>query len=160
MSTNSDQAIALLKSIDATLKALVKELRASKPKALASDAELAGPYGDPLLKTLPRDWSGHDYRNRRYSECPPELLDLVAEMMDYFGEKAERDGKQTSSGKDVAPFNFADARRARSWAARLRAGWKPQDNGAGNMLTADEVFHSPGAPGFPSDRITEDDIPF
>jgi len=161
MSTNGDQAIALLTSIDATLKALLTLMRGNAPKEVATDADLDGQWGDPVVRAKdPRDWTGESQLGKPFSGCPPEYLDLIAARLDYFAERAEAEGTLTSSGKPVAPYNRRDAARARGWAKRLRAGWTPEDNGVGDMLKADEVFARPGAPGFPSDRITDDDIPF
>lgn len=87
---------------------------------VAPDADLDGPYGDPELRFTPRDWTGEPHKGRRFSECPPDLLDLVASSLDYFAAKAEKEGKTTASGKPVADFNRKDAARARGWAARLR----------------------------------------
>jgi hypothetical protein len=56
------------------------------------------------------------------SQCPPEYLDLLAEMFDYFADKAERNNEQTTKGKPKAPYNRKDAARARGWAARARNG--------------------------------------
>src|SRR5713101_6221290 len=161
MSTSGDQAIALLHSIDTTLKALLTLMRGNAPKEIATDADLDGQWGDPIVRAKdPRDWSHESQIGRLFSECSPEYLDLVAARLDFFAEKAEAEGTLTSSGKPVAPYNRRDAARARGWARRIRAGWTSRDNGAAQMPQADEIFASPGAPGFPSDRITDDDIPF
>jgi hypothetical protein len=133
----SDDALALLRSIDASLKVLVAQSRAAAPPAVASDRDLDSKYGDPVLKFVPRDWRGDDYKGSRYSMCPPELLDLVADTNDYFARQAEAKDERTSSGKPVAPYKRLDAARARGWAARLRSG-RP-------------VSAPPPAPGFADD---------
>ncbi|SRR6266571_1382069 len=157
MSTNGDQAIALLKSIDATLKALVALLRVQQPREIASDADVDGQYGDPIIRAKdPRDWTGESQLGKPYSECPPEYLDLVAARLDFFAEKAEAEGTLTSGGKPVAPYNRKDAARARKWAQRLRVGWTPSNNGVGDMLKAEEVFGDKRS-AFPSD---DSEIPF
>jgi hypothetical protein len=95
------------------------------PAAIADDVDLDGPYGDPIIKAAdPRDWHGDSQKGKRFSECPPGYLDLVASRLDYFAQQAEAEGRLTTSGKPVAPFNRRDAARARGWAKRLRAGWK------------------------------------
>jgi hypothetical protein len=121
----ASEAVDLLVSIDGTLKAILAALKATGPAGanVASDADLDGKYGDPVIKAKdPREWAGPTMMGRKFSECPPAYLDLVASRLDYFSEKAEAEGKTTSSGKPVAPFNRADAARARGWAARMRAG--------------------------------------
>lgn len=111
------ETIRLLTSIDATLKQLLVAL-ASEPKHdTVDDAAANGPHGDPVLKFTPRDWTGESHKGRNFSTCPPDLLDLVAEALDYFAGKADDPKK--------AKYDTLDAKRARAWAARLRAGWQP-----------------------------------
>ena len=141
----SDRAIQLLESIDASLKLLVGQQRAAQPKPIASDRDLDGKYGDPVLKFMPRDWTGPPFKGRAFSECPPDLLDLVAETFDYFAKKADETNERTNAGKPVADYKRADAARARGWAQRIRngrhvqrhatapaavpSGWDEEDNG-------------------------------
>lgn len=125
------EAITLLKSIDASLKLLVKQL-AGANGAVAADRDLDGRYGDPELRFLPRDWTGPSYKGRRFSECPPDLLVMVAETLEYFADKSEDADERTDKGKPVAPYKRADAARARGWAKRNREGrgrWTPEQPG-------------------------------
>lgn len=116
------ESINLLRSIDATLKGILRALSASTGAAIASDADLDGPHGDPAIKAKdPRDWSGPPMTGRRFSECPPEYLDLLADRFDYFASK-EEDAKK-------ARYNQLDASRARGWAQRIRSGRVPQPAG-------------------------------
>jgi hypothetical protein len=116
-------AVDLLRSIDASLKQLVRVLSAQQGPVVADDRDLDSKYGDPVVKFLPRDWSGDDYREYRFSECPVSLLDMLADAFDYFARKAEETGEEYK-GKPTAPYKRKDAARARGWAKRLRAGWK------------------------------------
>lgn len=146
----SQEAIDLLRSIDASLKQLLAQSRGpAGPKAIASDRDLDGKWGNPELKFNPRDWTGPSHKGRKFSECPPELLDLVAETFDYFARKADENNERTDRGKPVAEFKRADAARARGWAKRMRTGacHKPvttpatewdDETGSGD-LTSDEV---------------------
>lgn len=125
----SDRAIALLESIDATLKAMLAlaqqrtaQARAVAPKPVATDRDLNGPYGDPIVKFMPRDWTGLAFKGRRMSECPPALLDMLAETFDYFAVQAETKNERANNGKPVAEYKRADAARARGWAKRMREG--------------------------------------
>lgn len=134
----SQEAIDLLSSIDRTLKALlaivqplVVQVRAAQPKPVASDRDLDGKYGDPVLKFKPRDWTGAPFTGRRFSECPPALLEMVAETCDYFAQQAEQKNERTNNGKPVADFKRADAARARGWAKRMRDGTHQQPVGVG-----------------------------
>ncbi len=116
--------LALLHSIDASLKLLVRHLGADRKEAetkpqTAVTVNLDGPRGDPTIRAKsPRDWSGEDQLGKPFSECPPEYLDLLAERFDYFNE-TETDEKKRG-------YNAMDAAKARGWAARIRAGWKPK----------------------------------
>lgn len=125
----SAEAIELLRSIDATLKALVDivqplimQARAAQPKVIASDRDLDGKWGDPVLKFNPRDWTGPSFKNRRLSECPPALLDMVAETFEYFARQSDANNERTDAGKRVSDYKRADAARARGWAKRIREG--------------------------------------
>lgn len=125
----SQEAIDLLTSIDRTLKAMLAlaqqrtaQVRSAAPKAIASDRDLDGKWGDPQLKFMPRDWTGASFKGRRFSECPAGLLDLVAETFDYFASQAEAKNEMTDKGKPVADYKRQDAARARGWAKRIRDG--------------------------------------
>lgn len=122
MADRTDQVVALLTSIDSTLKQLLAQTRSRRAaNDVASDRDLDGPHGDPTVKFMPRDWSGPSYKNRKFSECPAELLDMLAETFDYFAQQAEEKNEEYN-GKPVAPYKRADARRARGWAKRIRDG--------------------------------------
>lgn len=117
-----DRVIALLESIDGSLKQLLKQQRASEPKPVASDRDLDGKWGNPVLKFMPRDWTGPTFKGRTFSECPADLLDLVAGTFDYFAQQAEQKNERANNGKPKAEYNRADAARARGWAKRIRDG--------------------------------------
>lgn len=121
----SEESLTLLRSIDASLKALVARqapvtAASSSGPAVASDRDLDGPYGDQEIKACdPRDWTGEPMLGRRMSQCPAEYLDLLAERFDYF---AEKNGAGTEDEQKKAKYQKLDAARARGWAARIRAG--------------------------------------
>jgi hypothetical protein len=123
MSTDFEvTAIALLKSIDASLKQILGARQANAPRTVASDRDLDGQYGNPVVKFMPRDWTGQSFKGKKMSDCPPALLDMLAETFEYFATKAEEKDEKTTGGKPVAPFKRADAARARGWAKRIREG--------------------------------------
>jgi hypothetical protein len=132
--SESHAALDVLRSIDASLKALVvfATARASKTsgKPVASDADLDGKHGDPIVKFDPRDWSGNSCKGLPMSACPPEFLDLLAETFDYFASEAERKNELWND-KPVAPYKRADAARARGWAKRIREGRAPAKTAPG-----------------------------
>lgn len=131
------EAIVLLRSIDSSMKELLQIAKAKRtggtsPSAsIASDRDLDSQWGDPQVKFNPRDWNGEDCKGLKFSRCPPDFLDMLAETFDYFAGKAEAADEKTDKGKPVAPYKRADAARARGWAARIRAGKVAQTpNGA------------------------------
>ncbi len=129
MAATAQDVIDTLKSIDASLKALLALQRGAQPALVASDSDLDGQWGDPVIRAKdPRDWTGESQLGKPFSECPAPYLDLVAARLDFFAEKADAEQALTTSGKPVAPYNRRDAARARGWAARIRRGWKPTDD--------------------------------
>jgi hypothetical protein len=129
----AEDTLAVLKSIDLSLRTLVliAQEKATNPHAgpsapaprqtVASDTDLDGQYGNPVVKAKsPRDWTGEPMLGRKFSECPPEYLELVAERLDYFAEQSEAKNELASNGKPKAYYSRLDAARARGWAARIR----------------------------------------
>lgn len=180
--SDRDEVIKLLRSIDQRLARIEKQGAQAQGPEVADDRELDSQYGDPVVKFHPRDWTGGNYKGSPFSACPPDLLDQLAGAFDYFARKAEESGETTNAGKPVAPYKRKDAARARGWAKRLRAGWKPaqvaSSFGNANAQTG-ELQDEPAAPfddplpgdaGFedsaawaaasPLEELTADDIPF
>jgi hypothetical protein len=146
----SEETLTLLRRIAVAVEKLASGGSPSGAD-IASDRDLDSQYGNPelRLKKMPRDWAGPSYTGRRFSDCPPELLDLVADMFDYFAQKAEETG-ETHNGKPVAPYKRKDAARARGWAKRIRDG-------------KHTPAEPPTVPDFPDDDFaapTDGDIPF
>lgn len=96
------------------------------------DRLLEGQYGDPIVKAKsPKDWMGDDMTGKRFSECPPAYLDLVADRCEYFITKntdalkgVTDDDEEAKLRKDIK-YGTLDRDRAIGWAARLRSGWQP-----------------------------------
>lgn len=123
---SSEEAVALLRSIDSSLKHLVKLLAAStKTKVTADDRDLDGQYGNPIVKFNPRDWTGPSFKGVPMSGCDADFLEMLADTFDYFGDKAEENDERANNGKPVAPYKRRDAARARGWAKRIREGRVP-----------------------------------
>lgn len=116
------ESLALLRRIAVAVEKLAAALPTGSSGAVASDRDLDGKYGNPELKFIPRDWTGPNFKGRKFSECPPTLLDMVAETFEYFARKADENDERTEKGKPVAEFKRADAARARGWARRIRDG--------------------------------------
>ncbi len=109
-----------IRDIMSELLALSKSKRAAAPALVASDADLDGPHGDPVVKFLPRDWTGDDFRQQTFSQCTPDFLDALSKAYDYFAAKKKAENDPKAKWEDLS------AARARGWSARLRAGWKPK----------------------------------
>jgi hypothetical protein len=154
MPSTTEQIITLLASIDRSLKKLVAS---HETPTVASDSDLDGKYGNPPVRFMPNRWTGGNFKDRPMSQCPPELLDLVAESLDWLAQKADSNGETTTAGKPVSTYKRLDAARARGWAKRLRAGWTPPPEYGGDpLLDGDPNEVDP----FGGDDVTGDDIPF
>ena len=129
---DSPETLGLLRSIDSSLKKLVGNIvatdravndRPASAPLVASDRDLDSQYGDPEVKARdPRDWTGPTMKGKRFSECPADYLDMVAERLDYF--TSQNPGVTEEDQKKIK-YQRLDASRARGWAKRIRAGWKP-----------------------------------
>jgi hypothetical protein len=135
----SEDAIELLKRIAtavqksaAALERMEKRSAAREPKEIASDRDLDSQYGNEKVHFDPRNWTGEKFKGRTMSECPAEFLDLLAEGHDYFASKNASAGDDKKAG-----YEQRSAARARGWAKRLRAGWKPAKSAA-NAQPADD----------------------
>lgn len=127
-------ATELLKSIDATLKALLalsqqqRSVTASSSEPeVADDATLDGQYGDDEVKFNPRGWQGAAIKGLKMSQCKPDALDALASALDYFCEKNKASGELKENGYPKWKDDARRAAKARGWARRLRAGWKPAE---------------------------------
>lgn len=134
MNDDLDGIRELLHDCRDALNELVKIARARKTatadrppaRAVASARELDDPkYGDPTIKTAPRDWTGPFRSGQHMSECDPVLLDLLAERFEYFAQKNDTDRVMTDKGLPKSKYDRLAAAKARGWAARRRAGWTP-----------------------------------
>lgn len=85
---------------------------------IAPDSDLDSKYGDPQVFGDPKFWQGPTMVGKRYSECPSDYLQQLAGLLEWKAGKSEEEGKTTSSGKPVAPYQRQDAARARGWAER------------------------------------------
>lgn len=116
--------------------------------AVANDAELDGQYGDPQIRNDPRRWAGESFVGCKFSETTPEYLDCYAEFKEWQAGKDEASGAKDTKGRSKANWAWKDARLARGWAARLRAGWKTR--GANAPANSAEDYDTGG----------DDEIPF
>lgn len=103
-----------LRAAYAELRARVSYLEAASG-LFASDEDLDGRNGDPVVKFAPRQWTGDVFVGRPFSECSPEFLEMLAESLQYAADNPKPDKEK------YAPYNRRDAARARSWARRIRS---------------------------------------
>ena len=81
----------------------------------ATNSDLDSPRGNPTVRFPLKGWRGPDFVGKRYSECSPDFLDALASALQSMAWSPAPGKEKYASG------NRADARRARSWARRLRA---------------------------------------
>lgn len=95
---------------------------------VATDRELDSQWGDPQVKLVPKTWTaGGVVKGQKFSTCPADFLDVLAETMDYFAEKNDAKGAKDSKDRPLSYYDRKNARFARGWAKRLRSGWAPPD---------------------------------
>lgn len=92
---------------------------------VASARELAGKYGDPSVRKDPRNWVGPSFVGARFSQCPSEYLELIAEFKDWCADKDQTkpESEQRKVGTKNKPaweYDRLDAALARGWAERNR----------------------------------------
>ncbi len=118
--------VTTLDDINGKLDEVLRLLRATAPKPVASDADLDGQWGDPVVKMKdPRDWTGETMVGKRLSECPADYLELLASRSDYFAEKNDADGTKDDKGRPKSHWDRKAAALARGWAKRNRTNPKP-----------------------------------
>jgi len=123
-----EKATRALERIATSLEAIAKMMRESKPAPLLPDSELDSDHGNPIVRKDPTNWKGRSFQGKRFSECSPEYLDLIARVKEWSAGKNEADPAK----KKYADYDRLDAARARSWAARKRRDdWvEPQPSAA------------------------------
>ena len=135
----SAEILAALKRIEAKVDALAANRGGAAPGELppATDEQLDGQYGDPTVKFKPRAWHDGDFKGHHYSECPPAFLDEYANALNEFA------AKNAATDPKKAGYERLDSSRARGWARRIRAGWKPaQPSSTGSNYDFDDGNNS------------------
>lgn len=117
----------IIKKLDIVIALLCRGPRGQ----VASDTELQSAKGDPEVRFEPHGWRGDPQKGRRYSQCDPAFLDLLAEVFDDDSDMP-RKGKEEFAG-----LNRRSARLARGWAKRTRA-----NGGAPKPVSAAATYES------------------
>lgn len=124
--SQAETELAALRRELAALRARVAELETSSG-LYVSERELDGPKGDFRIPFDPRDWKGKACKGRNASQCPPEFLDLFASFCKWSAENPRvKPGREQYAAQDIQRERYRGA-LCRSWARRLRAGWKPRN---------------------------------
>lgn len=117
--SRADQSLDLLRQLVATGKETNRLLRLLLPEEaarVATDEELDGPRGDPIVKVVPKSWKGDNFKGRKLSECSTEFLKMIASFFDWSA------GKKREAGEaKYADYAELDAARARGWLRRKLA---------------------------------------
>jgi len=116
--------------------------------AIASDVELDGKWGDPIVRYDPRNWKGRSYVGAHYSQTEPAYLDMVAENLEW-KSKNPKPGKEQYVDKDRK-----DATLARGWAQRLRKSGMGGDGPGVSVPESAADYDEYGG------DYNDDDIPF
>lgn len=95
---------------------------ASVQGEVASDSDLDGEHGNPVVRKDPKLWKGASFEGKKFSQCSPEYLESVASLCDWKAKKNDADPEK----QKYAAYDRRDAARARGWARRIRAGYKPK----------------------------------
>jgi hypothetical protein len=99
------------------LEGLVKSLQAA-----IEPADIDSQYGDPEVRKdpTPKYWTGESCVGKKLSQCPADYLDAFAKYKDACAFMSEKEA--TPDKLKYAGYDRRDAKRARAWADRVRAG--------------------------------------
>lgn len=134
--------IVELKKLNATMTATrASAAPAASADAAATDVELDGSWGDPVIKSDPKRWTGPSYVGCHFSESNPEYLDEVAKFKDWQASKDDQSGAVDGKGRPKSNWSKKEASLARGWAVRLRNGWKPapRHQGENDASSSDSI---------------------
>lgn len=169
---NAVEAFAQLEAKIAGLEAKVDRLlshlgadrqaqSASESGAVAPLSDIRGEHGDVEIKKDPPRWKGSPIAPAWASQCPPEYLEIVADLLDFKADKP-RPGKE-----QYAKYDRRNAARCRRWAIEIREGRVKQEpireREDGPPPPADDGYSSGDMPPPPDDfgpPPGDDDVPF
>jgi hypothetical protein len=66
----------------------------------------------------PPKWTGQTYAGAPFSDCPPDYLRILADLLVWRAGKADEEGRTTKGGKPQSEFLRKDAARALGWMQR------------------------------------------
>ncbi len=123
------QLEAKIADLEAKVDRLLSHLGADRRSAqggqgvgdVAPVSAIRGPHGDVEFKKDPPRWKGTPLAPICASQCPPEYLEVAAELFDFKADKP-RPGKE-----DFAKYDRLNAARCRRWAIEIREGRVKQE---------------------------------
>lgn len=120
---------------------------------VGSPEDLATEWGDPVIRYVPRGWSGNDYKGVRMSQTSPVFLRWLA---DELARGIER--KRAAGDHEKAGWDRKTQLRAEGWIDKLAgtAGNAPNPF----ALTAPTSAGMPPIDDDAGDGFSDDDIPF
>lgn len=123
---SDNPALTLIRAIRSDLDRLEETLTgqpvAARPAQGATppadDADLDGPYGDPVVRKDPTRWTGPSFVGAKFSDCPPDYLEMLAGLLDWQAGKSDEKNEMANNGKPRSGYLRRDAARARGHARR------------------------------------------
>lgn len=85
----------------------------------ASDRELNGQYGNPVIDRSPKNWTGEALQGRNFSDLHPATLRALARHYALLAEWHDEQGNRDNRGRPRSTWARLDASRALGWALRL-----------------------------------------
>jgi hypothetical protein len=117
--------------------ARIERRRAAGP-VVATDEELDGTHGDPMVRFTPRGFA-EVTQGRRMSELSPEALRVLARVFDSFADRADAEGTVDNKGRPKSVWEAANARLARGWAKRKLSTPQPPPGAGDSWEAPDEA---------------------
>lgn len=117
--SDKSPSLEVLEQILATLKRIEARLPPPPPRT-ATDGELDGPYGDPVVRFQPRaiPEATEEVKGKRLSELSIAALEALVEAYDGFAQKNDAAGAVDKKGGPKSKWDRENAALCRGWIAR------------------------------------------
>lgn len=139
-----NEAVELLREISGALRIVLARLPEPRIEP-ASDAELDGQYGNPILKVSPRGAGLRETKGLRMDECTVEELRALAGVFASFAQRNDAALALDAKGRPKSSWDRGSASLALGWAARKEREAKAAPVNAPGMGDAYEE-DEPAAP--------------
>jgi hypothetical protein len=148
---------ARVAELEAFMTNVKRAVSGERELEVAKASDLDSQYGDEEIRINVRD-APRQYKGYRMSETTPEYLDRMAEVLEWMATKNDEAGKMVKN-VPASKYDRRSAARARGWAARLRAGWKPKER-ARPAFNPDAAPAAPSRPAWMDAAPVDDDMKF